>query len=237
MSWWRDVCRQLARLSHLLHPPFHSPFLFSLFHMLVVCFFTASQARLCFLLIASLMWTVQSTLTLLSILYLCFLFCFLGADPNTIFFHREVLLWRCPLWVQVVWSVLQWCFKPIQSYQEKLSAVDTVPFLLNFWFPKRHFFFLSIKWKCLLGTFLLIFFFFFTAGREGLEVKKKKKREKDWRNEKKKVGRVTNDRSRGGRRVQGSSARFGVWVPAQPSVKVHFFQAETWVKCAMKASR
>lgn len=121
--------------------------------------------------------------------------------------------------VQVLWSVLQLCFKPIQSYQEPLHAVDTLPFLLNFWFLKRLFFFLSIKWKCLLGTFLLIIFFSFSlVWREKCWRKKKK----DWRNEEK-VGRVMDVKSRGGRTVQGNSARFGVWVPAQPSVKVHFF--------------
>lgn len=81
MSWCRDVCRQLARLSHLLHP---LSSLSSYSYMLVVRFFTESRARSCFLLVAWLIWTLQSTLTLLSVLYLCFLFVFLllHSDPN-----------------------------------------------------------------------------------------------------------------------------------------------------------
>lgn len=220
MSWWRDVCRQLARLSHLLHPPFRTPFLFSLFHMLVLRFCTASQVRLYFLLISSLIRTLQSTLTLLSIWYLVFFFAFyfLGADPNT-FFFREVLLWICPLWVQVVWSVLQWCFKPIQSYQEKLSAVDMFPLLLNFWFLKRNFF-LSIKWKCLLGTFL-IFLSFSMVWREEKGWKKKEtdgmrkksgegdERQKPWRE--KSAGQQCPLRSLGSGAAECESPFFPSW--------------------------
>lgn len=212
-----------------------SPFSSGFFHMLVH-FFTAGQhAVFSSYSVATVIRTLKSALTLLSILYLCFLFAFLFflmAIQTIFFFVLVFFCWSCHGDVYCGSSVLQWCFKPIQSYQEKAIRCWYAPISLELLLPETSFF-LSIKWKCLLGTFLLIFFSVFSTGvkREGLT---KKKRPTEWE---KKVGRVTSDRSCGGRTVQGSSARFGVWVPAQSSVKVHFFKAETWVKCAMKASR
>lgn len=209
-------------------------FLFSLFFFrTLVHVFTAGQARYVFFLyVALLIRTLKSTLTLLSVLYLCFLFAFLflGGDRNTFFFFLRSFVMEMSTSVQVLWSVLQWCFKTHTELSREAIRCWYAPISLELLLPETSF--LSIKWKCLLGTFLLLFYFFHWCEERRVEGGKKK----DWQNEKK-VERVTNDRSRRGRTVQGSSARFGVWVPTQPSVKVHFFKAETWVKCATKASR
>lgn len=121
-----------------------SPFSSGFFHMLVH-FFTAGQhAVFSSYSVATVIRTLKSALTLLSILYLCFLFAFLFflMAIQTIFFlfwffFAEVVMEMSTV-VQVFFSGV---LNPYRAIKKKLSAVDMLPFLLNFYFLKRLYFF------------------------------------------------------------------------------------------------
>lgn len=118
--------------------------------------------------------------------------------------------------VQVLWRVLQWCFKPIQCYQEKLSTVDMLPFLLNFWFLKHHF--CPLSGSAYLELFSLFFFLF------------------HWCEERRVVGKKKTDGMRekwGGRRtteaVEGEQCRAAV-----PVSEFGFQRSRVWKSIFLK---
>lgn len=165
-----------------------SPFSSGFFHMLVH-FFTAGQhAVFSSYSVATVIRTLKSALTLLSILYLCFLFAFLFflmAIQTIFFFVLVFFCWSCHGDVYCGSSVLQWCFKPIQSYQEKAIRCWYAPISLELLLPETSlFFFCPLSGSAYLELFSLFFFLSFPlVWREKGWPKKK-----DRRNEKKKWG-------------------------------------------------